>query len=388
MRTPTRTWLWALSCALLFGAACDERREAGTGPVDASAAAVGVDAGTRPAALAVTEYVRDAGAASLAEPAPNLGGEVIDLYDERVVGARVTCAGAQVRTGEDGRYALPCAPGHKVFAQAVGYDAVEARAPGLVTVRQLALRLQAAGTIGGSAITTEGAALADVHVELAGSGVWPPRRTTTDGHGRFAFASVPEGIYELRASRPAQANPAALASAIKREVAVEGPGGAATADLVLSPAGELVGRVADGDGRGLAAVRLSLADSALPLLGDGTVSDDRGAFRFGPLAPGLYRLRAEARTLWQDAPAEVLVGAGTTTFHLSVASGARIEGRALSAEGEPVSGARVAVRHGEHGTLTSLHRRKSRVRVFAARTGARGLDAEDAAANATSTDAA
>lgn len=349
-------------CAL---AACDEASLPRAAFPDGGApAALPADAAPRVATPLPAPV--DAGAAD--GPRRSLSGRLSDLVGEAVAGATVRAGGGSATSGPDGSYSLlALQSASDVRVEAPGYRARRLRqAAGETPARQDVL-LIAVGTVGGTVTDPAGLPVRGAAVRLVGSGVWPPRDTTSDAFGRYAFDDVAEGVYELWAALRGPA--AALVSEVLVGVEVLGPGGAATADLPLLRAGAVVGRVATVDGRPVVSARLSLSDDLLSLSSEDTTTGPGGAYRTSPLPPGRYFLRVEAPDAPAFGPVEVLVGTAETTFHVTLPTGAVVRGKVVDAAGQPVAGARVAVRvEGGDGPRTlSARMRSGRERVAALR---------------------
>ena len=56
------------------------------------------------------------------------------------------------------------------------------------------------GTVGGQVVGANGKALAGARVTLQGSEGKRPETAETNGQGKFWFASLPEGLYDVRAT--------------------------------------------------------------------------------------------------------------------------------------------------------------------------------------------
>jgi hypothetical protein len=307
---------------LLALAACRERPD----PPASAGAPVSADAAPPPAAR--TAPPPPMPAALPAAAARLVEGKVLDLAGYAVAGASVVAGDATARTEEDGRFSLRTAASRLEVA-APGYRTrVLSPGPGAARV---AIVLTPVGTIGGG---ISGAPSATVL--LAGSGVWPPRRTEADRLGRFAFDDVPEGVYELMAFAGTVATP------VVTGIAVEGPGGAATADMTAGPAATLTGRVTAG-GAPLAGARVTVTPGRLSLLGADAVTDASGRYRVPGLAPGTWWLRVEGSGFAPGPPQRVEVWLPGAEANVALSLGGRIEGRVLAHDGEPASGARLRV---------------------------------------------
>jgi PDZ domain/Carboxypeptidase regulatory-like domain len=176
-------------------------------------------------------------------------------------------------------------------------------------------------------------------VELAGSGVWPPVHTQTDGQGRFRFTGLREGIYELRARR------GRWVSAPAPAVDLLGGDSPPPVELTLLEGTVLRGRVVDARTRTpIGRVRITAGRDLLamnPLMAQTTVD---GSFVLEPLLPGEYRL-----TLFRDdylprrgVPVTVLPGPNPP-LELALHRGGVLSGTVIDDTGRAVVGARIEV---------------------------------------------
>ena len=108
---------------------------------------------------------------------------------------------AEVRTAADGTYSIRLAEGsHRLEVDLFGYEAyewdfeVQAREELDIGVE---LVKKPVGDITGTLTDIDGAPGVNVFVELAGS----PLRTLSDDQGRFGFAAVPVGTYQIKTAR-------------------------------------------------------------------------------------------------------------------------------------------------------------------------------------------
>jgi len=172
-------------------------------------------------------------------------------------------------------------------------------------------------------------------VVAAGSGLWPPRRLTSDDEGRFALSPLPAGVYELRAS-------SADAVSAPREGLLLEPASALDVELPLIEGARLAGRVLDeDDGRPLAGAELEVIEDALTATPAHTVADAEGRFSVSPL-------RAVRQRVWVRAPGYVpLVGAsfvpGKSSQRITLSRSGTLEGVVVDEDGAPVAGAQLEV---------------------------------------------
>lgn len=159
--------------------------------------------------------------------------------------------------------------------------------------------------------------------------------TTTNNEGRFEVAGLPESVNALTAVHPSYAN-----------ASIEITNAAEELRIVFGPAGEIRGRVFM-DGSPLPLARLSLE----PDLGTMNTSENRygstdqsGAYRFGQLVPGEYRVvtsRTEGAHFVFNFTASAVVNEGeSTTVDLHLTSGTTLSGTVL-ADGQGTNRGRV-----------------------------------------------
>jgi protocatechuate 3,4-dioxygenase beta subunit len=290
------------------------------------------------APIAVSNLPADAAAPPVAAadtgpPAPPraVQGTVVDLAGYPVAGAHLRAGPARTETEEDGTFAFDVPGGTgRIAIAAAGY---RDRTVGLPrTGTNLRAILNPVGTIGGTVLRG-----ANATIEIAGSGIWPPRETHASSIGRYAFDDVPEGVYELWARGDG------FATRLETGVVVDGPGGATTVDLTALATSGLQGRVLTGAGPVVNA-RVTITLSRIALLGKDSITGTGGTFRFSELAPGGYWVRAEAPGLAPAAPRRVEVRGPTTDIQVLLSRGGRISGEVVTHDGEKAAGARLEVR--------------------------------------------
>ncbi len=127
-------------------------------------------------------------------------------------------------------------------------------------------------------------------------------------------------------------------------------------EITLRPASRVSGRVIDGDRQPIARARVGLVRGGSgAVLGDpaatpghhgpATLSNANGEFTIEAVAPGRYALAAFAEGFQPARTGELEIAEGRDVGGqvLTLETGAVLEGRVLSPEGRPVTGARVAV---------------------------------------------
>jgi protocatechuate 3,4-dioxygenase beta subunit len=314
-------------------------------------------------------------------------GRVIDESDRPVAGAYVAAVASEfgddgqrtdwisARTGADGRYRLDGLTrelGHALFVACHGYGTQVHDFPEEeFVIDDLVLAdvvLHRPALLAGR-VELAGAPPADVEVELRG---WnhdryrfatratqhgrfyvDTRSMRTDGRGRFWFADLAAGRYQLVARVPGRPESAPLELELvtgeRREDVV----------LHLEAGGTLHGVVQDERGGPLAGVYVSaraerLADPAAPAPGHvHAVTRADGGFEIAGLPDGEYALHAYPLETppaspdepWLPASVEH-VATGAQPVVIELARGASIRGRVLDAAGAPLAGHALAATSG------------------------------------------
>ncbi len=284
-------------------------------------------------------------------PGHAVGGRVTDPEGKPIAHARIEVIGAldlphrplePPHTGsvdDQGRFRVPGlrAAAYQLLVRADGYGASVLRRVIAPTVG-LRISLRPLQVITGRVVADDVPAPGAI-VELAGSGVWPPVHTRSDGQGRFRFAGLREGIYEVRARRGRWVSAPAPA--------VDLLGGASPPPVVLTllEGTVLRGRVVDARTRQpLGGVRITAGRDLLAMNPLMTQTTGDGSFVLEPLLPGEYRL-----TLSRDEylprrglPVTVLPGPNPTV-DLALHRGGVLSGTVIDDTGRVVVGARIEV---------------------------------------------
>lgn len=217
-----------------------------------------------------------------------------------------------------------------------------------------------AGTVlEGAVLTPAGSPLRDAVVTLyrtkargpLGGGsakrVAPP--AATDARGRFSFQGLAGGsdyaiVVEHGAYATAEVLGIELAAGERTEIA----------DVLLASGARIHGTVTRPDGRPLAGAKVAVfelgrddalrAGSARPVRQ--ALSDDDGVYSFENLRPGLYELRAAAKTFESALRPgiDLLSGAGELRVDFALREGHFVSGAVRNTAGEPVAGASVEAR--------------------------------------------
>jgi hypothetical protein len=183
----------------------------------------------------------------------------------------------------------------------------------------------------------DGGPVAGAVVEVVGDALGGRLAVTTASDGAFAFDALPEGTYQVWATR---GDLAARAQRVPRL----GGGPFGTVELRLEPATIVIGRVVDGDRR-----QGVVADVEIrPVPGGG--ADDEPARLARSAADGVFRIEGVPDGRWIAdgwAPGWVAVGgvefdAGRGVPEVELARGGIVEGTVVDGSGRPVAGAQVA----------------------------------------------
>jgi protocatechuate 3,4-dioxygenase beta subunit len=239
-------------------------------------------------------------------------------------------------TGADGRALvkrLPAAP-WTVKASAPGYESVERS--GVDSEVTLALRRLA--TLLVHVKKQDGQNAAGASVAIAGSTLWPARRTVADAEGRARISGLLAGAYDLEARLGSEVSEPVVGLELERGAEKE-------VTLVLEPGRFVTVLVTDGDGKSPALV--PNADVVLtpggvasfPLLGR-TGSD--GKVSLGPLPKGPATVGARAEGFVSSA----LVAVPELTkepITVTLLRGATLRGDVVDGRGFPVEGASIEV---------------------------------------------
>ena len=235
---------------------------------------------------------------------------------------------------EAGRYRLRV-EGPDIFTSEVRFFSVPADGIRLVVARRVAVR--------GHVLDGQGRGVAAVRVGLQND-VYGQMFVESDAQGRFSFTDLQEGVFQLWATRGAQA---------ARVVRVPrlGQGPFTDVSLTLEPAHIVSGRVLDsGTRQGLAAlVRLSASDSEEPARFVQSTAD--GNFRIEGVPTGRFSAEAVASGYVTVEAIDFQVGHGFVPV-IELRAGAVVEGRVVNHVGAPVAGAVVSARTvGRNGLL-------------------------------------
>jgi protocatechuate 3,4-dioxygenase beta subunit len=188
-------------------------------------------------------------------------------------------------------------------------------------------------TLSGRIYDERGAPLEGATVSLAGSGFWPARSVRTGADGRFHWAEIPAGIYELRVSKGALVAPAI-------EGLILDPGTKRAFGVQLVPGWTVAGQVVDAQtGQAIVDAEITVASGVLGLHTRRAQSDERGRFELAGVFGDEQSLYVEADGYVTAGP--LRQGSGDPSMTVRLGRASTIEGRVVDARGMPVEAALV-----------------------------------------------
>lgn len=306
------------------------------------------------------------------EPGLAVRGQVLDAVSRQpLAGVRITAyAGVfqgslilGLRSDAQGRFVIPGVPPDRVVtleAELAGYQPLTEQFPPDRLATGVRLLLGRGARIEGTVFDRAGFSVADARVRLVhftdptpGSHVTAhaENRTTTDADGFFRFEGVDvPGVYRLAADSSRAGTGQTERFELKQEGSTE------RRDLHLgAPAASVLVEVLDPDGSPVEEVRLSISTEAgvpPPRPGSGRPDWDKhfepedGRFRYGPLDPGRYLVRAD-RSGWVGQEAWVDVRPEQESrVTLRFDPGQAVLGTVTDGQGDAVVGIEVQFRAG------------------------------------------
>lgn len=188
-------------------------------------------------------------------------------------------------------------------------------------------------TLSGRIYDERGAPLEGATVSLAGSGFWPARSVRSGAEGRFHWAEIPAGIYELRVSKGALVAPAI-------EGLILDPGVKRAFGVQLVPGWAVAGQVVDAQtGRAIADAEITVASGVLGLHTRRARSNERGRFELAGVVGDEQSLYVEADGYVTAGP--LRQGSGDPSMTVRLGRASTMEGRVVDARGMPVEAALV-----------------------------------------------
>jgi protocatechuate 3,4-dioxygenase beta subunit len=242
------------------------------------------------------------------------------------------------RTDADGKVALDrlCPPPYDVKVSADGYDVVKKSSvqPGALPLR---ITLKKLGSIAVAVVLGNGEPAPLATVYLAGSGVWPARKTQTNALGKALIGGLPAGSYDLRATRADLVSSILNGLEVKRGAQIE-------AKLTLEQGRKLLVQVVDGEGPDALAVKnanVVAVEGGLSSFPHEGRTDADGNVALGPFA-GAVSVSARAEGFVPTTAVSVPVGA-PTAVKIVLIKGGTLLGDVVDSRGFPVPGASIEV---------------------------------------------
>jgi len=264
------------------------------------------------------------------------GGLVTDATVEVASGDPLPFA-ARTDSGGEAVFSRLARPPWSVQVRAAGFEAATQAVP-KAGPEPIKITMRRLGFIDVNAVDLDGSPIGQATVLVAGSALWPARRTLTDGAGHAKIAELPRGIYDFRATR------GDLISSGETSVSL-GRGESKSVTLTLVRGRRVAVRVTDGEDEGarpVASASLVLAEGGLSSFPLEAKTDAEGAATLGPIGPGEAFLSAQADGFVSRTGVAVPT-AGAPTVRIALARGATLIGEVLDARGYPVDGASIEV---------------------------------------------
>jgi thermitase len=288
--------------------------------------------------------VSDGGTTPPPPPTGSIAGTVTDAEDgSAIAGAAVSDGTRTVLTDAAGQYTINDVPPdtYQVSASKSGYGSLTSTVTvvsGGTAVADFSLNeVSVPGSITGTVTDAEdGSAIAGVTVTDG------TRTTTTDATAKYTIADVPQGTYQVSASKSGYQSSSLTVTVVS--------GGTAIADFSLTEVivpGSITGSVSDAkDGSALAGATVTDGTRA-------TLSDAAGQYIINDVPPGTYQVSA-GKSGYESLTSTVMVVSGGTAvadFSLNeVSVPGNITGTVTDAEeGSAIAGATVT-----DGTRTAL----------------------------------
>ena len=226
-----------------------------------------------------------------------------------------------------GMFVIPSTYGPKREPASAGREGTE---PRIVSSKELDL---GSATLSGRVYDERGAPLQGATVSLAGSGFWPARSVRTGADGRFHWADIPAGIYELRVSKGALVAPAV-------DGLILDPGAKRAFGVQLVPGWTVAGQVMDAQtGRPIVDAEITAASGVLGLHTRRARSDRRGRFELEGVVGDEQSLYVEADGYVTAGP--IQQGASDPSMTVRLGRASTMEGRVVDERGMPVEAALV-----------------------------------------------
>jgi hypothetical protein len=136
------------------------------------------------------------------------------------------------------------------------------------------------------------------HVLLSGQNGKPQTYgAITDAEGKFVMNGLSAGSYTATVQRAGFVTPIEPGAQTAHRISLAAGDRKTEFHLKLTPAGAITGRVLDAHGEPMEGVPVEVEGSAARGMTSGAITDDKGQFRIGGLAPRKYRVKAQPMML-------------------------------------------------------------------------------------------
>lgn len=228
-------------------------------------------------------------------------------------------------------------PPWNIKANAAGFEAAAQSVP-KVPSDAVKVTMKRLGFVDVNVVDEDGAPIPQATVLVAGSALWPARRTQADAAGRAKVGDLPRGIYDFRAVR------GDLVSTGDPSISL-GRGESKSLTLTVVRGRKVAVRVVNGEEEGAAPVagaNLVLAEGGLSSFPIEGKTDAQGAALLGPIGPGAALVSAQADGFVSRAGVAVPSGA-SPEVRIALSRGATLAGEVVDGRGYPVDGASIEV---------------------------------------------
>jgi protocatechuate 3,4-dioxygenase beta subunit len=297
----------------------------------------------------------DLGAVVL-EAAARLEGRVTDPEGRPLSGAEVQAGvTAQETTGEDGRFALDGLRAGQLldlYVRRGGYAARTLHGVSAPAAAPLSIVLAPAARLGGHVLDEAGDAVPGASVVVKRDGEWVGDQRFASRAGVLGAATTDaEGRFALRDLEPGRVLLSAVATGFlrseRRDLELPPEGSLDDLEVTLQRGAVISGMVSTSAGTAVAGARVSaVAAPSKDGAGAGAleaVTDGDGGYRLEGVGEGRHTVRAERAGLL-PALREIAVEPGSNHLDLELHSGTSVSGRVVSARGEAVERAELALR--------------------------------------------
>jgi hypothetical protein len=261
-------------------------------------------------------------------------GQAIPRATVLVTGGDALPFGALTAGDGNARLARLPPPPWSVRAHAAGFESARAED----VRRDLRLVLRRLSGLDVRVIDGGGEPVAGASVLIAGASLWPARRAETDADGLARLRALPEGSYDLRATRDQRASATLHGFELGRGVEE-------SVTLTLAPGRMITALVTDGDAEaapvvpGADVVLVEGGVASFPLHGR---SDSHGKVVLGPIAAGPATLTARARE-FVGGPLVVVPDVPEGAVRVPLVRGGRLRGEVVDDRDFPVEGAAIEI---------------------------------------------